>query len=58
MKNCHMDYFYKAFANNMSTNIKVSKAQIYIAILFGESIGSWFGNLGKKSTNKSSYSFR
>ena len=53
-----MDYFYKAFANNISTNIKVSKAQIYITILFGESVASWFGNLGKKSTNKSSYSFR
>ena len=35
-----------AFSNNMSTNIKLSKAQIFRII---QSCGSWVGNLGKKA---------
>ena len=37
------------FANNMSTNIKLSKAQIFKIIQSGGSFGSWLGNLGKKA---------
>ena len=37
-----------AFANNMSTDIKLSKAQISKIIQSGGSFGSWPGNLGKK----------
>ena len=37
-----------AFANNMSTDIKLSKAQISKIIQSGGSFGSWLGNLGKK----------
>ena len=35
------------FANNISTDIKLSKAQIFKTIQSGESFGSWFVNLGK-----------
>ena len=35
-----------AFSNNMSTNIKLSKAQIFRII---QSCSSWVGNLGKKA---------
>ena len=35
-----------AFANNMSTDIKLSKAQISKTIQLG---GSWLANLGKKA---------
>ena len=35
-----------AFANNMSTDIKLSKAQISKIIQPGGSISSWLGNLG------------
>ena len=38
-----------AFASNMSTDIKLSKAQIYKIIQFGGSFGSWLANLGKKA---------
>ena len=38
-----------AFANNMSTDIKLSKAQISKIIQSGGSFGSWLGNLGKKA---------
>ena len=55
MKNCHMNYFKQqttkirnAFANNISTNIKLSKAQITKIIQSGGSFGSWLGHLGKK----------
>ena len=34
----------------MSTDIKLSKAQLYKIIQSGGSLGSWFGNLGKKKT--------
>ena len=37
------------FVNNMSTCIKLSKAQISKIIQSGGSFGSWLGNLGKKS---------
>ena len=38
-----------AFANNMSTDIKLSEAQISKIIQSGGSFGSWLGNLGKKA---------
>ena len=38
-----------AFANNKSTDIKLSKAQISIIIQSSGSFGSWLGNLGKKT---------
>ena len=37
-----------AFAHNMSTDIKLSKAQISKIIQWGGSFGSWLGNLCKK----------
>ena len=37
------------FANNMSTDIKLSKAQISKIIQSGGSFGSWLANLGKKA---------
>ena len=37
-----------AFAKNMSTDIKLSKAQISKIIQSGGPFGSWLGNLGKK----------
>ena len=39
----------KAFANNMSADIKLSNAQISKIIQSGESFGSWLGSLGKKA---------
>ena len=36
------------FANNMSTDIKLSKAQKSKIIQSGGSFGSWLANLGKK----------
>ena len=36
-----------AFANNRSTDIKRSKAQISKLNQSGESFGSWLGNMGK-----------
>ena len=45
------------FANNMSTDIKLSKTQISKRIQPGGSFGSWLGNLGKKVLNKYQYSF-
>ena len=36
------------FANNMSTNIKLSKTQIFKTIQSGGSFGSWLGNLERK----------
>ena len=38
-----------AFANNMSTNIKLSNIQISKIIQSGGSFGSWLGNVGKKA---------
>ena len=38
-----------AFANNMSTDIKLSEAQISKVIPSGRSFGSWLGSLGKKA---------
>ena len=38
-----------AFANNMSTDKKLSNAQISKIIQSGGSFGSWLGNLGKKA---------
>ena len=37
------------FANNMSTDIKLSKAQLSKIIQSGGSFGSWLANLGKKT---------
>ena len=37
------------FPNNMSTDIKLSKAQISKVIQSGESFGSWLSNLGKQA---------
>ena len=37
------------FANNMSTDIKLSKGQISKIIQSGGSFGSWVGNFGKKA---------
>ena len=45
------------FANNMSTDIKLSNAQISKVIQLCESFGSWLTNLAKKSINKCCYSF-
>ena len=36
----------------MSTDIKLSKVQIYKVIKSGESFCSWLSNLDKKSTDK------
>ena len=44
-------------ADNMSTEIKLTKAQISKILQSGESFGSCIGNLGKKITNKCCYSF-
>ena len=38
----------QTFANNMSTDIKLSTAQIPKIIQSGESFGSWLANLGEK----------
>ena len=38
-----------AFANNMSTDMKLSKTQISKIIQSDGSFGSWIGNLGKKA---------
>ena len=38
-----------AFANNMSTDIKLSKAQVSKIIQSAGSFGSWLGNSGKKA---------
>ena len=38
-----------AFANNMSTDIKLIKSQISKVIQSGGSFGSWIANLGKKA---------
>ena len=37
------------FANNISTDIKLSEAQISKIIQSSGSFGSWLGNLGKKT---------
>ena len=46
-----------AFANNMSTDIKLSKAQISKTIQSGGSFGSWLADFGKESTSKCCYFF-
>ena len=38
-----------AFADNISIDAKLSKAQIFKIIQSCGSFGSWFGNLGKKA---------
>ena len=38
-----------AFANNMSTDIKLSKAQVSKIIQSAGSFGSWLGNSGEKA---------
>ena len=38
-----------AFANNISTDIKLSKAQISKIIQSGGYFGYWLGNLGKEA---------
>ena len=38
-----------AFANNMSTDIKLGKAHISKIIQSGGSFGSWLANLGRKT---------
>ena len=40
------------FSNNISTVIRLSKAQISKIIQLGPSFGSWFSNLGKKALTK------
>ena len=40
---------WNAFANNMSTDIKFSKAQMSKIIQSGGSFESWLGNLGRKA---------
>ena len=37
-----------AFANNISTDMKLSEVQIFKIVQSGGSFGSWLGNLGKK----------
>ena len=46
-----------AVASNMSTDIKVNKAQISKIIQSGGSFQFWSANLDKKSTNTCCYSF-
>ena len=45
------------FANNMLTDVKLSKAQISKVIQSGRSFDSWLANLGKKVLTNVSYSF-
>ena len=40
------------FANNMTSDIKLTKAQISKIIQLGGSFGSWLGNSGKKVLTK------
>ena len=47
-----------AFANNVSTDIKLSKAQISKIIPSGGSFDSWLGNLGKKLLTNIAISLR
>ena len=51
-----------AFANNTSTNIKLSKAQFFKIVqsggFLGKTLSNIIGNLGKKGTNRPHYSFR
>ena len=47
-KNKTNNYNKNAFANNMSTDIKLGKAQISKIIQSGGSFGSWLANLEKK----------
>ena len=46
-----------AFANSMSTDIKLSKAQISKINQSGGSFGSWLGNLARKALTNICYSF-
>ena len=56
-KNCHellltarqTTKIKNSIANNMSTVVKLSKAQIFKMIESGGSFGSWLANLGKKA---------
>ena len=45
------------FANNISTDTKLSKDQISRLIQSGGSFSAWLRNTGKKKTTKCSYSF-
>ena len=38
-----------AFANHVSIDVRLSKAQVSKTIRSGKSFGSWLGNLGKKA---------
>ena len=50
MKKYHTNYSQQqGFANNMSTDIKLSKVELSKIIQSGGSFGSWLGNLGKKA---------
>ena len=46
-----------AFANNMSTDIKLSKTQISKIIQSGGSFGSWLDNFGKKERTNTAAPF-
>ena len=46
-----------AFAKNLSTDVKISKAQISKLIQSGGTFSSWQANLGKESTSTCCYSF-
>ena len=48
LKNREKTIIRTTFANNMSTDIKLRKAQTSKIILFGESLDSLLGNLGEK----------
>ena len=45
----HSTKIRNAFANNISTDLRLSKAQISKLIQSGGSFGFWLGNLGKKA---------
>ena len=44
------------FSNNMSTYVKLNKAQISKIIQSGGSFRSWLGNLGKKALTNIAFS--
>ena len=48
LKRIHTTKIRNAFSNNISTDIKLSEAQISKIIQSSGSFGSWLGNLGKK----------
>ena len=48
LKRIHTTKIRNAFSNNISTDTKLSEAQISKIIQSSGSFGSWLGNLGKK----------